>query len=152
MKRGYTLSSCCCVYLISFLFPTLPCQICDALRSPFLSPVMFTVSFFPHMSILLLSLFLYGWFTFRRDRVSCHHPVQSSWCVGVCLMRVPFLLLLWLFLPCPLSHISLAGFLYTFFTCFHLPPECLTCCVPGSLWTLFFHLSIHYLLIFHLLW
>lgn len=71
----------------------------------------FTVSVFPHMFIFLLSL-LYWRFTFRRDRFSCHHPVQSSWNIGVCLF-----LLLWLFLPCPLfPFFSRQVFFYTFFT------------------------------------
>lgn len=55
--------------------------------------------------------------------------------------------------PAPFSHLPPAGFpLHIFHLCFHLPLDCLTCCVPGSLWILFFHLSIHYSLFCHLFW
>lgn len=139
VKRGYTLSICC-VYLISLLFPALPFQICYAFRSPFLSPLIFyCFTVFPHKFMLHLSL-LYWRFTFRRGRFSCHHPVQSSCNIGVCLMRGPFIASLTFPSLPPFPIFPPAGFLlHIFQLCFHLPLDCLTCCVPGSLWTVLSH-------------
>lgn len=103
MKRGYTLSSCCCVYLISLLFPALPLQICYAFRSLLLSPVMFYCFCFPsyvHITFISPPLLV----IYLQKKVQLPPPYtkfMEHWCLP---HEGPFLLL-WLF-PAPFSHFS----------------------------------------------
>lgn len=149
VKRGYTLSSCCCVYLISLLFPALPFQICYAFRSPFLSPVMFyCFCFSSYVQITFISPLLAIYLQKRHIQLP---PPSTEFMEHCCLpYEGGFFCFSDFSFQAPFPIFPAAGFLlHIFHLCFHFPLNRLTCCVPGSLWTVF---SIHYSLFCHLFW
>lgn len=135
VKRLYTLSSCCCVYLIISLLSFF--QLCPP---KFAMPLdlrpyplrHFPGSVFPRISAILSSLFLHWRFFSRRDRVRLGLRVQSLWNTGVCLMSVPFFASTPLFLHYHPSHISSGTAFYTTFTCFNRLPLLLCSTVGHS--------------------
>lgn len=151
MNRIYTLSSCCCVYLIisllSFfqLWPpkfAMPLDLCPFPRH------CFTGSVFPHISAVLLSFFLHWRFSSGRDsqmRPLCTKLVER-WCLpyecAFLFASTP------LFLHYHPSHISSGTAFYTIFTCFNRLPLMLLYTVVHSA---FFHPSINYSWFCHLL-
>lgn len=146
MKRGYTLSSCCCVYLISLLFPALPFQICYAFRSPLLSPVMFYCFCFPSYVYItfispLLAIYL------QKRQIQLPPPstkFMEHWCLphdGAFFCFSDFSV------PAPFSHFSPGRFpLHIFHLCFHLPPDCLTCCGSsyGSYFSIYLSITLDF--------
>lgn len=129
-------------------FPALPFQICYAFRSPFLSPVMFyCFCFSSYGQITFISPLLAIYLQRRQIQLP---PPCTKFMEHCCLpYEGAFFFFASRTFP-SLPPFPAAGFLlHIFHLCIHLPLNRLTCCVPGSLWTVF---SIHYSLFCHLFW